>query len=123
MNLKIFKGFERFEGNYPAKAVKYAMEHKEEAFPELLEILEYTLNDVENLSKDENYLIQFPAIYLLAFFRETKAYESIIRIASLPDEQIYDLLGATVTDDLGKILASVCDGNIEPIKGIIENSS
>lgn len=123
MNLKIFKGLERFGDHYPSKAVKYAMENKEEAIPELLEILEYTLSDVERVSKDVDYLIQFPVIYMLAYFRETRAYDSIVRIASLPEEQAYDLLGDTITDDFGRILASVCDGNIEPIKEIIEAPS
>ena len=123
MSLKIFKGLERFGDHYPSEAVKYAMENKEEAIPELLEILEYTLSDVERLSKDVDYLIQFPVIYMLAYFRETRAYDSIVRIASLPDEQAYDLLGDTITDDFGRILASVCDGNIEPIKEIIEDPS
>ncbi len=59
----------------------------------------------------------------MAYFREKKAYAGIIKLASLPDEQIYDLLGDTVTEDLKNIFASVCDGNIEPIKEIIENSS
>lgn len=123
MNLKIFRGFERFEDRYPSEAVEYALANKEEAISELLEILEYTLNDAENLSKDESYLIHLPAIYILAYFQEKKAYESIIKILSLPDEQVFDLLGDTVTEDLKNILASVCDGNIEPIKGIIEDSS
>lgn len=123
MNLKIFKGYERFEDNYPSEAVKYAMENREEAIPELLEILEYTLSNAETLSKDFKYLLHFPAIYMLAYFRETRAFEYIIRIAYLPDEQAYDLLGDTITEDFGRILASVCDGNIEPIKDIIEDSS
>ncbi len=123
MNLKIFKGYERFDDHYPTEAVKYALENKEEAIPELLEILEYTLSDVENLSKTPKYLIHFPAIYLLAYFQEKRAYEGIIKIASLPDEQIFNLLGDAVTEDFKNILASVCDGNLEPIKGVIENSS
>ncbi|OGO80289.1 MAG: hypothetical protein A2Y21_02565, partial [Clostridiales bacterium GWC2_40_7] len=123
MILKIFKGYERFEDHYPTEAVKYALANKEEAIPELLEILEHTLCDVENLSKEERYLVHFPAIYILAYFRETRSYKSIIKIASLPDDQIFCLLGDAVTDDFKNILASVCDGNIEPIKRIIENSS
>jgi hypothetical protein len=78
---------------------------------------------VESLSKDPKYLVHFPAIYLLSYFRETRAYENIIKIACLPDEEIFDLLGDTVTEDFKNILASVCDGNIEPIKKVIENSS
>jgi len=60
---------------------------------------------------------------MLAYFRETRAFDYIIRIASLPDVQAYDLLGDTITEDFGRIFASVCDGNIEPIKRIIEDSS
>lgn len=123
MNMKIFKGFERFGDHYPTEAVKYAMDNREEAVPELLEILEYTLSDVERLSNDGKYLVHFPAIYMLAYFRETRAYDFVIRIASLSDEMAHDLLGDTITEDFGRILASVCDGNIEPIKEIIENSS
>ena len=33
------------------------------------------------------------------------------------------MLGDTVTEDLKNIIASVCDGNIQPIKSIIEDSS
>jgi hypothetical protein len=120
MELKIFKGYERFMDDYPFEAVKYALENSEEAIPELLEILEYTIADAENLSKDQRYLIHIPAMYLLAYFREPRAYESIIKIARLPREQIFDLLGDIVTDSFRNILASVCDGNINPIKGIIE---
>ncbi len=79
-------------------------------FPELLEILEYPLTDVERLSMDGKYLVHFPAIYMLAYFREIRAYDFIIRIASLPDEQVYELLGDTITEDFGRILASVCGG-------------
>ena len=116
MNLKIFKGSERFGDHYPSEAAKYTIENKEEAIPELLEILEYILSDVERLSKDGKYLIRFPVIYMLAYFREARVFDYIVRIAFLPDEQAYDLLGDTNTKDLGRIFALVCDGNIEAIK-------
>ncbi|NLI58136.1 MAG: DUF1186 domain-containing protein [Clostridium sp.] len=122
MKLKIFKGYERFDDLYPSEQVKYALEHKEEAIPELLEILEYTINNAEELFKDSKYLIHFPAIYLLAYFREKRAYRGIIQLLSFRDEVVYGLLGDTVTEELKNILASVCDGNINPLKEIIENS-
>ena len=81
------------------------------------------MSNVERLSKDGKYLVHFPDIYMLAYFRETRAFDYIIRIASLPDEQFHGLLGDTIAEDFGKILAFVCDGNIEPMKGIIEYSS
>lgn len=123
MELKIFKGFERCEGTYPVEAVQYALAHKEEAIPELLEILEYTLQNAETLVKDDQYIVHFPAIYLLAFFRERSAYGNMIRLGRLPDSLIYTLMGDSITDDYGRILGSVCDGNLEPIKDMIEDPS
>lgn len=122
MELKIFKGYERFDDLYPSEQVKYALEHKDEAIPELLYILEYTVNNAEKLYKDNKYLIHFPAIYLLAYFREKRAYKGIIQLLSFRDEVVYGLLGDIVTEELKNILASVCDGDINPLKGIIENS-
>lgn len=55
MEFKVFKGFKGCEcckGTYPVKAVQYALAHKEEVIPELLEILEYTLQNAETLAED-----------------------------------------------------------------------
>lgn len=123
MKLKIFKGYERFKDRYPSEQVKYALEHKDEAIPELLYILEYTIKNAEDLFKDCKYLIHFPAVYLLAYFREKRAYKGIIQLLSFRDEVLYGLLGDIVTEELKNILASVCDGDINPLKKIIENSS
>lgn len=123
MKLKIFKKYERFDDNYPSKQVKYALEHKDEVISELLEILEYTVKNAKILFKDHKYLIHLPAIYLLAYFREKKAYGGIVQLLSYKDEVVYGLLGDTVTEELKNILASVCDGDINPLKKIIENPS
>ena len=58
----------------------------------------------------------------MAYFREKRAYRGIIQLLSFRDEVVYGLLGDTVTEELKNILASVCDGNINPLKEIIENS-
>lgn len=123
MNLKIFSGFERFGDKYPTEEVKYALGHKEEAIPELLQILEYTVDNAESLTDDLDYMVHFPAVHLLAYFREKKAYEGIIKLISLPQEQYYYLYGELASEYLRKIIPSVCDGDIEPIKKVIEDSS
>lgn len=123
MNLSIFKGYEHFNSNYPTEAVKFALENRNEAIPELLEILDYTLNNAASLSLDAKYLIHIPAIYILAYFNETRAYENILKLASLPDKQLYYLYSDIVEDDFKNIIASVCDGNITPIKQIIEDTT
>ncbi len=61
------------------------------------------------------------AMYLLAQFREVRAYPLIVRFFSVPGEITLEVTGDLVTEDLGRILASVYDGNMEPITSLIEN--
>ena len=61
------------------------------------------------------------ALYLLAQFREKRAYPYIVKMFSAPGETSYDLVGDTVTEGLKHILASVYDGNPAPLHGLIEN--
>jgi len=60
-------------------------------------------------------------MYTLAYFKEKRAYSGIVAIAKLPARVINPLLEDTITEGLSSIIASVCDGDLEPIKEIIEN--
>ena len=68
-----------------------------------------------------DYFLHIYALFLLAQFKETQAYPLIIDFFSAPGDMALDVTGDVVTEDLGNILASVSDGNIEPIKVLIEN--
>ena len=61
------------------------------------------------------------ALYLLAQFREKRAYPAIVKMFSAPGETSYELVGDTVTEGLKQIFASVYDGNPAPLHGLIEN--
>jgi hypothetical protein len=60
-------------------------------------------------------------MYLLAQFRETRAYPLLVRIFSEPGATPFDLAGDLVTQDLGRILASVSDGDIGGMTSLVEN--
>ena len=62
------------------------------------------------------------ALFLLAQFRETQAYPLIIEFFSTPGDSSLDVTGDMVTEYLARILATVWDGNTEPLKKLIENS-
>src|SRR5262249_33784594 len=81
-----------------------------EITPHLLKILERVADDPDGALDQENSAYLY-ALYLLAQFRETRAYPLIVRIASLPPEIVDELLGDTITEGLPKILASVCGGD------------
>ena len=74
-----------------------------------------------DLNADGDYMAHLYAMFLLAQFRETRAYPLMVRIALLPRDLLESLFGDCITEDFGRVLASVCDGNLEGIQSIIEN--
>jgi hypothetical protein len=104
----------------PLEALESADAHREALTEPLLQTLEHGLADPSGTPEGEATLFSY-AMYLFAKWRETRAYPLIIRWLSLPGESAFDIGGDTVTLDGGRILASVFDGNLEPIQSLILN--
>ena len=120
---EIIEKLEWFDGKFEREAVEEAIARRDEIIPELLLILE-EIADPElaaGLDADGEYMAHLYAMFLLAQFRETRAYPLMVRIALLPSDLLESLFGDCITEDLGRVLASVCDGNLEGIQSIIEN--
>jgi len=106
------------ELGYPKKAVEYVIKHRNEATPPLLNFLNQVITDYRTLPN--NFVGHLHAMFILAEFRECKAFELILKIADLPDMWPENLLGDIITEDFHRIIASVYDGNIQAIKNLIE---
>ena len=61
------------------------------------------------------------ALFLLAQFREKRAYPLIVNFFATPGEMALDVTGDVVTEYLDRILASVCGGDNHLIKQLAEN--
>ena len=111
-----FKTFQR-------EALQEAIKQKEVIIPALLKILERVAKEPECLLDDGDSMGHLHALYLLAQFREKQAYPLIVEYFSQlgNGEGALDMTGDIVTEDLGRILASVCDNDLSLIKQIIEN--
>ena len=109
---------DRFDASEEALASADA--HREALVGRLLEALERGLADPVGASKEEASLFSY-ALYLLAKWRQSRAYPYVIRWLSLPEEEPFEIAGDIVTQDGGRILAAVCDGNLEPIQSLILN--
>ena len=109
------------DGTFPRSALKQAIAQQETITPYLLEVLEQAKRDPEAILDEPAYMLHIYALYLLAQFRETRAYPLIIQLFSVSGELSLDLTGDVVTEDLGRILASLCGGDLEPIKTLIED--
>jgi uncharacterized protein DUF1186/SEC-C motif-containing protein len=118
---EILAQLERGEGRFPTAAVQEAMARREEIIPPLLEVLENVAQDPQPFASDGERMIHIYAMYLLAQFREPRAYPLLVRIVSAPGEVAFDLFEDSVTNDLGRILASVSNGDIRGMTSLIEN--
>lgn len=110
-------------GELPRDAIEAAIAKRKTIIPHLLAILEDATFRVDEIIEDDNYQGHLYAMYLLAQFREERAYPYIIELFSYPGEIPHAIAGDVLTEDLNRILASVCGKNIAPMKLLIENSS
>ena len=109
------------EGLFPQSALEEAIARREQIIPELLLVLEHAERDAQGLLERDGYMAHIYSMYLLAQFREVRAYPLLVRFFSLPGEISVDLTGDVVTEDLGRLLASVSCGDATLMEGLIEN--
>lgn len=108
------------DGKFQKESVLEAKKKQKEVTEELLNELEKVANNISDYARDQNYML---ALYLLAEFREKRAFPIIIKIITYKNqEKVDDLLGDVITEGLSRILASTYDGNIDSLYNIIINT-
>jgi len=118
----LFSQIEFNTGDFPADVLMDAMDQRASILPLLLEELRCAAADpVALLNKGEGYIRHIYAMYLLAHFREAAAYPLLVDFVATPGEIVMELAGDVITEDMGRMLASLCDGNLGPIKRLIED--
>ena len=105
---------------HPLDALTAADEHRAALVDPLLAAMERCLEE-PYLSTAEDINLFSYAVYLFAKWREPRAYPSIVRWLSLPDEEPFVIAGDVVTQDGARILAAVSNGDLAPIKALILN--
>jgi hypothetical protein len=101
----------------PLEALTSADGHRPLLVEPLLSALERGIANPSTSSEEESSLFCY-ALYLLARWRETRAYPYVVRWLSLPGEAAFDIAGDVVVQDGADILAAVCDG-LEAIKTLV----
>src|SRR3954447_4057195 len=101
----------------PREAMRWALDHWDEAAPGLLGVLERYADGTDR-SEDAVGAVFF-ILHLAAERRETRAFASLCRL--LKDaEALEEVLGDGVTTTLKRILIGPYDGDLEALKGVIE---
>ena len=106
----------------PREALESADGHRSVLVEPLLHALDCGLANPTHASPEEATLFCY-ALYLLAKWREPRAYPYVVRWLTLPGEAPFDIAGDVVAQDGGRILAATCDGNLEPINELIVDRS
>jgi hypothetical protein len=120
---ELLKEIEYNNGIFPKEQLKEIIHRKEEFIPELLEILKNAKENYAEILEKPEYFAHIYASFLLAQFKEKQSLKLIVDLISLPDEIPDDMFGDLITEELHKILASVCGGDTELIKRLVEDSS
>lgn len=110
---------------FQREALQAAIQQQEAITPALLNIVEHIANNPGFLDEHPDYSGFMYALYLLAQFREKRAYPLIVQYFSQLGTEIeaLDAIGDIATEGLNRILASVCQGDLSLIKQLIENSN
>lgn len=125
MNIEeIVNELKYYNGKMPKEALEEAIKQKDEIIPKLLEMLDYTLKNAEQICNGTDEFFGYSyAIFLLAEFKEKKAFKYIIELLSKEQEIIEYILGESFPDYLARILASTYGGDDNALFSIIENNN
>lgn len=118
---QILAELEPYTGRFPMQAMREAVQQQEAITPELLRAVEAVAENPEQYACREGNMLHISALYLLAQFREKRAYPSVVKMFSAPGETPFELAGDTVTERLDRIFACVYDGNPALLQGLVEN--
>ncbi|HEY5895713.1 MAG TPA: DUF1186 domain-containing protein [Chthoniobacterales bacterium] len=107
---------------FPREAVETAIARREESTPFLLDALDWAEQHPDEANDAEAaYTLHLFALFLLAQFREPRAYEPMVRLARSP--KLEELVGDVITDGLPGMFASVCQGDTSLIEQLIEDDT
>ena len=109
----------------PSETVFTEVEKRQsELVPLLLKEIEAFAEKPEDIGKHgDDYIRHVVSLFILAYLRNQDAYPLIIKLISHSGDKVVQLTGEVFTEALGRILASVYDGNLQPIKSVVENAS
>jgi hypothetical protein len=104
----------------PFDALESADAHRATLAQPLLDAMHACLANPQAASSSDAMRITY-ALYLFAKWRDTRVYPLVIRWLSLPGEEAFLFGDDVVTQDGGRILAAVCDGDLAPMTSLVLN--
>ncbi len=120
---EIIEQLKYYTESLPKEALKQAIKHKDAITPKLIEMLEYTKNNLEKIFYEEDEFFGYTyAYFLLAEFREQKAFPYLIDLLNKDEEIINYIIGDDYLGYVPRLLASTYNGDDKALFNIIENN-
>ena len=109
---------------FPYAAAKEARARWDELAPHFIAELERVADGgstlLDEVAGDCDGLFSF-AVYLAAERRDSRAYAPLVRAGHCSSERAEELFGDDVGEGYGRILASVCDGDLAALRALAED--
>ncbi|MCX6880786.1 MAG: DUF1186 domain-containing protein [Verrucomicrobia bacterium] len=106
---------------FPHATMKEIVRRKDEMIVPLLGVLEACFDTPDEFIEGDNVLLPTYATYLLAQFREPRAFPLLLALLQHPTAQFNEIWSDFLTDNMGNLLASVYDGNEPLLRDLLEN--
>jgi hypothetical protein len=106
---------------FPKAAIQEIIARRDEMVPHLIALLESVHADPAEYLDGPRVMLPTYAAYLLAQFREARAYRPILALLNLEGDLAELIFGDSLTEDMHNILACVFDGDEAPLRALIEN--
>jgi hypothetical protein len=120
---EIIQALTFFARKLPREALSEASQHREELIPRLLDSLDYAADNAKTLMDEKSqYHLHFFAIFLLAQFREQRAFPKLVRFLREDEKTLDFIMGDALTECYKAVLCSTYNGDINLLKAVIENS-
>ncbi|MFT8310891.1 MAG: DUF1186 domain-containing protein [Sporolactobacillus sp.] len=117
---QIIESIKYNNGTFPKDQLQQIIKRKDEAIPFLLEIVEEVVHHPDDY--DEERIDHLYALYLLSQFRVKELFPLLVKILHFPEDKLDLLLGDTLTEGTGRMLATVYNGDLETLQQLIENT-
>ena len=105
------------------EALSAILSRREEAVPELLEILQKIKDVPVGAAVTLSDWSWFLSVYLLAQFREKKALSLLLSQISMPTDHVERLFRDILREDLPRLLATLCAEDPAPLRNLTGNKA
>jgi len=120
---EILDAIKDFSEDFPKEALMAIQANRESFIPELLDSLDFAYHNAKELSDNgSDYFLHTYAMFLLAEFRERRAFPLLTALLTLPEDEINFILGDSITESFQRLLFCTFDNeNMQMLLDVVEN--